>query len=185
MKKLIQKHIADFVQMDPEQAVKLTERWFGGDYNAVAQELRHQTDLAYNFLNTVLKKNEAQILEEYENSVLTSQPIPGPSPKFTTLLLNFLEILIDRKFRAKIVEYVSQDYFPIDESLKICESDERKYLNFKQAKRPEDRRLNTTALEASAILYYRKGSEDDYRKSIELYVQVLANQGPEIVYSLV
>ena len=85
-------------------------------------------------------------------------------------MLNFLEILIDRKFRAKIVEYVSQDYFPIDESLKICESDERKYLNFKQAKRPEDRRLNTSALEASAILYYRKGSEDDYRKSIELYV---------------
>jgi hypothetical protein len=61
----------------------------------------------------------------------------GTSLKFSTLLLLFVEILCEKKFRSKIVNYVSRDYFPIDESLKICE--EKK------------------ALEASAVLYKRKG----------------------------
>ena len=55
MKELIQLHIADFVQMDPEQTVKLCDQWFDSDYNSIARALKDQKDLSYNFLNTVLQ----------------------------------------------------------------------------------------------------------------------------------
>ena len=55
MKELIQLHIADFVQMDPEQTVKLCDQWFESDYNSIARALKDQKDLSYNFLNTVLQ----------------------------------------------------------------------------------------------------------------------------------
>ena len=48
-------HIADFVQMDPEQTVKLCDQWFDRDYNSIARALKDQKDLSYKFLNTVLQ----------------------------------------------------------------------------------------------------------------------------------
>lgn len=58
-----------------------------------------------------------------------------PSQMYIDLLLSFVEILCLKKYRSKIVDYVSRSYFPIDESLRICEE--------------------KGALEASAVLYKR------------------------------
>ncbi len=133
MKEVIIEQIANFVQMDPEQTVKLCDQWFESDYNSIARALKDRKDLAFAFLSTVLKQNEERIVFECENS----GPVAGyrPSQKFIDLLLHFVEILCHKKYRAKIVEYVSRSYFPIDESLKIC--------------------LEKGALEASAVLHKR------------------------------
>lgn len=39
MKALILENIADFVQMDPSQTVKLCEDWFDSDYEKIARTL--------------------------------------------------------------------------------------------------------------------------------------------------
>lgn len=70
MKSLIIENIADFVQMDPEQTVKLCQDWFNSDYELMARALLDQKNLAFNFLNTVISVNEAKIIQEYNNSVM-------------------------------------------------------------------------------------------------------------------
>ena len=72
-----------------------------------------------------------------------------------------MEILCHKKYRNLIVDFVSRSYFPIDESLKICEE--------------------KGALEASAVLCKRNS---DYFKAIELYARVLAELGKDIVHTL-
>jgi len=72
-----------------------------------------------------------------------------------------VEILCNKKHRSKIVDYVSRSYFPIDESLQICEE--------------------KGALEASAVLYKRNSC---YEKAIELYNKVLVDLGTIIVHTL-
>ena len=84
-----------------------------------------------------------------------------PSQKYIELLLHFVEILCHKKYKSKIVEFVSRSYFPIDESLQICEQKK--------------------ALEASAVLYRRN---QDYSKAIELYTEVLVDLGTDIVHTL-
>ena len=69
-----------------------------------------------------------------------------PSQRYVDLLLRFVEILCHKKYRNKIVDFVQRSYFPIDESLKICEQKQ--------------------ALEACAVLYRRN---QEYTKAIELY----------------
>ena len=110
-------------------------------------------------MSTVLALNEEKIIYECENS----KSITGyrPSQKYLELLLKFVEVLCHRKFRSKIVNFVSQNYFPIEESLKICEE--------------------RGALEACAVLYKRSM---DYFKAIEKYTQVLVDTGVEIVHTL-
>ena len=137
--------------MDPVQAVKLCDVWFDGDYEKVATELNEHKDLAFSFLNTVLQQNEQRITDEYNNSIMTSATgHMGVSKKYSDLLLHFVEILCEKKFKNQIVEFVSRNYFPIDRSLEICEK--------------------KGAAEASAVLYRRKGM---YQKSVELYVEVI------------
>ena len=72
-----------------------------------------------------------------------------------------MEILCSKKYKSKIVDFVSRSYFPIDESLKICEE--------------------KGADEASAVLYKRN---QDYYKAIELYGKVLVDLGTDIVHTL-
>ena len=36
-------------------------------------------------------------------------------------MLMFIEVLCEKKYKYRIVEYVSRSYFPIDQCLKICE----------------------------------------------------------------
>ena len=79
-----------------------------------------------------------------------SAATPGVSKKFSDLLLQFVEILCEKKYKNHLVDFVGRNYFPIDESLAICESKH--------------------ALEASAVLYKRKGM---FEKSVDLYVDVL------------
>jgi hypothetical protein len=150
MKALIMENVADFVQMDPMQTVNLCDVWFDSDYELIAKELLDHKDLAFSFLNTVVTQNEPQIIKEYNNSVRARGDDYGPSERFISLLLIFVEILCEKKFRSRIVEYVSRNYFPVDQSLKIC--------------------VEKEALEASAVLNRRKGS---YQESVELYNKVL------------
>lgn len=70
MKKLIIENIADFVKMDPEQTVKLCQDWFNSDYEKMARALLEEKTLAFSFLNTVIRMNEAKIIQEYNNSVM-------------------------------------------------------------------------------------------------------------------
>ena len=114
--------------------------------------LKDQKDHAFNFLSTVLALNEEKIIHECENS--KSITVYRPSQKYLELLLKFVEVLCHRKFRSKIVNFVSRNYFPIEESLKICEE--------------------TKAHEACAVLYKRSM---DYFKAIEKYTQVLVDTG--------
>lgn len=101
----------------------------------MARTLKDQKekDLSYNFLITVLQQNEKKIIAECESS--KNGTGYKPSQKYIDLLLSFVEILCHKKYKAKIVDFVSRSYFPIDESLKICEQ--------------------RGALEASAVLYKR------------------------------
>lgn len=156
MKKLILEHITDFAQMDNALTVKICEQWFEKDYNTVALALKDSKDLAYNFLNAVLAKNEDKIINECEESGFNR-----PSEKYNELMLLFVEILCHKKYRNKICDYVTRSYFPIGESLKICEERE--------------------ALEASAILCKRNS---DYFKAVELYTRVLVDLGKDIVHTL-
>lgn len=81
---------------------------------------------------------------------------------WTRMMLKFVEVLCEKKYRSRIVEYVSQSYYPIDDSLAICEE--------------------KGALEACAVLYKRKGF---YLKSIELYNKVMVNLcSDKIIHSL-
>jgi len=67
-------------------------------------------------------------------------------------MLRVVEICCERKFKHKILDFVTRSYFPIDSCLKICEK--------------------KGILDACAVLYKRKGQ---YKKSIELYLKVLTD----------
>ena len=97
-------NVADFVQMDPIQTVNLCDVWFDSDYELIAKELLDHKDLAFSFLNTVVTQNEPQIIKEYNNSVRARGDDYGPSERFISLLLIFVEILCEKKFRSRIVE---------------------------------------------------------------------------------
>jgi len=75
------------------------------------------------------------------------------------LLLRLVELLCEKKVKSKITEYVSREYFPIDETLIICK--------------------NKNATEACAVLYKRKGL---YEKSIKQYIKVLDALSEEKIY---
>lgn len=63
------------------------------------------------------------------------------SEKFSGVLLRLVELLAEKRVKNHsklIVDFVSRNYFPIDECLKICEK--------------------KGAIEASAVLYRRKGN---------------------------
>ena len=47
MKETISEHIADFVEMSPEQTVKICEQWFNSDYCVIAKVLMNRKELAF------------------------------------------------------------------------------------------------------------------------------------------
>jgi hypothetical protein len=63
------------------------------------------------------------------------RPDSGNTDTFTPILLIFTKLLCEKKFKSKIVDFVSRSYFPIDKCLQICEE--------------------KGALEASAVLHRR------------------------------
>lgn len=75
MKNLIIKNIGQFVAMDPNLTVKVCDQWFESDYLLIAEELKNEKDLAFNFLETVLGQNEAKILYEFNHSVMASRSL--------------------------------------------------------------------------------------------------------------
>jgi hypothetical protein len=121
MKELITANIGDFVTMDPHETVKLCDHWFDKDYMVVAEELKEQKELAFSFLNTVLILHEQEIILEYENMRNFNQAF---SKRTKAMLLRLVEILCERKGKGSaqtVVDFVSRNYFPIEESLAICE----------------------------------------------------------------
>lgn len=113
MKRLILENIGDFVQMDPEQTVVLCDDWFDSDYEKIAKALFDQKNLAFSFLNTVITVCEPKILQEYNSSVMAVKQDFGQS-HFIPILLIFVELLCEKKFRPKIVDFVSRNYFPVE-----------------------------------------------------------------------
>ena len=114
--------MVDFVQMDPAKTIEICNTWFDSDYMRIADALKDHKDLAFNFLNTVLEQNEAVIIEEHNTSMLAASTIIAVAhpQKWVPLLLRLVELLTEKKFKSRITEYVSRDYFPIDETLEIC-----------------------------------------------------------------
>lgn len=72
-----------------------------------------------------------------------------------------MQILCTKKYRKIASTYVSRDYFPIDESLEICERE--------------------GVADACAILYKRKG---EYKKSISLYCEVLTKLSEDVIIAV-
>ena len=103
-------------------------------------------------------QNEHKIIAECETNLNSGY---RPSQKYIEILLHFVDILCNKKYKSKIVDFVQRSYFPIDESLAICKKKQ--------------------ALEASAVLYKRN---QDYNKAIELYTDVLVDLGTDIVHTL-
>jgi hypothetical protein len=107
---------------------------------AIADEIKDHKELAFNFLNTILTQSEDRIIREYNHNMIidTSTTIAvAPSQKWNRIILRLVDILCEKKFRNRITEYVSRIYFPIDETLAICEG--------------------RGATEACAVLFKRKG----------------------------
>lgn len=63
-------NISDFVAMDPLQTVNICDQWFDRDFMKIAERLEEHKDLAFKFLDTVLKQNEKRIVEEYNENIL-------------------------------------------------------------------------------------------------------------------
>lgn len=99
--------------------------------------MKDQKDLAFSFLNTVLTQHESEIITEIENS---NNHISSLSQGTKMVLIRIVEILAEKKVKNNtltIVDFVSRNYFPVDECLAVCEE------------------KNQT--EACAVLYRRKG----------------------------
>ena len=93
--------------MDPVQTVKLCEDWLESDYEKIARVLLEQKKaLAFSFINTVIKTHEASIIHDYNNSVMAVKTDFGSSERFIPILLIFVELLCEKKFRSKIVDFV-------------------------------------------------------------------------------
>ena len=107
---------------------------------------------------------QQSILDEYMQTLITgvSANSVSLSDKYKSLILKFVNILCEKKYRNKAMEYVSREYFPIEDCLKICEQKGVK--------------------DACAVLYKRKG---EYQKSITLYVEVLTKLSKDKVISAV
>ena len=86
----------------------------------------------------------------------------GPKKEYKNLIIKLVEILCEKKYRKIAKDYVIRDYFPINESLAICE---KKGVN-----------------DACAILYKRKG---EFKQSISLYIDVLTTLSKDKVISAV
>lgn len=100
-------------------------------------------------------------MEEYMQTVIAGSNNVGPSDKYKKLIIKLVTILCTKKYRSKCADYVTRDYFPIDECLEICEKEE--------------------VIDACAILYKRKGS---YKKSISLYVEVLTKLSEDVIIAV-
>ena len=104
---------------------------------------------------------QSVILEEHRQTVVSGQNDVGPSDKYKKLIFKLVSILCAKKYRKIAINYVSRDYFPIDECLEICERED--------------------VADACAILYKRKGK---YKKSISLYVEVLTELSQDVIIAV-
>lgn len=86
----------------------------------------------------------------------------GPKEAYKSLIIKLVEILCEKKYRKIAKDYVGRDYFPLNESLAICEK--------------------KGVTDACAILYKRKG---EFKTSISLYIEVLTNLSKDKVISAV
>ena len=168
MQGLILKNICSFVDMDPVQTVRLCDQWFKHNYmqmveaiNSYSTSTAQANDSSFKLINTVLEIKQNTIHEEYMQTLVTGSNI-GPSEKYKNLIIKLVGILCDKKYRKVAMEYVSRDYFPIDDCLAILEEKDVK--------------------DACAVLYKRKG---EYKKSISLYIEVLTKLSKDKVISAV
>lgn len=151
MQGLVLKNIGSFVEMDTVSTVHLCDQWFEGNYFEIVEAIykftRNSADaLCFSFINKVIEMRQSTINEEYMQTVIAGANNVGPSDKYRKLIIKLVQILCTKKYKKKAIDYVSRDYFPIDECLAICEKE--------------------GVTDACAILYKRKG---EYKTSISLY----------------
>ena len=103
-------------------------------------------------------------MDQYNQSLITGydENKIGPKETYKNLIIKLVEILCEKKYRKIAKDYVCRDYFPLNESLAICEK--------------------KGVTDACAILYKRKG---EFKTSISLYIEVLTNLSKDKVISAV
>jgi len=95
------------------------------------------TDLTFTFINTLLEVHNKTIVDEYtkstyyltgeesvptgaDSSVTAENKNVKTKSKYKWLILELTKIICKKKYRKFAMEYVSRDYFPIDDCLSIC-----------------------------------------------------------------
>ena len=146
MQDLILKNMSSFIEMDPKQTVELCDQWFEGNYFKMVEAIDNHTnstslanEMQFKFITTVIELKQATIIEQYHQSMITGfdENTIGPKKEYKNLIIKLVDILCEKKYRKIAKDYVIRDYFPINESLAICEKKGVK--------------------DACAILYKRKG----------------------------
>jgi len=133
--------------------VRLVDYWFDRDYLQIAELLKGTRQTAFEFLAALLQENQESIMADYSTSILQNKTTI--TNRYKHVLLRLCELLAEDKVLRNtkglsLEELVSREYFPIDESIRICEKYQRE--------------------EALAVLYKRQGK---LLKSVALYIKLM------------
>ena len=148
MKELLCKNMIDFVLMDAVKTVKLVDFWFSEDYLKIADQLKSSNEATFSFFQAVLTEKSDCVYTD--SAAMMRSSIQS---QYKQVLIMMIELLAANKVKhatRHLVDYVSRDYCPLDESLKICE------------------KRNQT--EACAVLYRRKGK---LKEAVALYIKTM------------
>lgn len=105
--------------MDPSQTNKLAMRWFDGDHLKIVKSLKNSKEHSFKYIGTLLNEKEPYIVEAYNQGMMTGAQSYSYI-EYKELILIFVRILCDKKYKSKIVDYVSKNFYPIEECLQIC-----------------------------------------------------------------
>jgi len=80
-----------------------------------------ENELCFRFIDTVLNQKHNAIMEDLAKSQTTGVTLNSSEDKYKDLILKLVEILCEKKYKSKAMEYMRRDYFPIEQCLEICE----------------------------------------------------------------
>ena len=75
-------------------------------------------DLAFKYLSTLLADKEPEIEKEYNSLMISGGKLSSRLyNEYNHLILRFVRVLCEKKYRSKLAEYVKKKYYPVDECL--------------------------------------------------------------------
>lgn len=104
--------------MDSTLTMKLTEQWLDHDHSKVVESLNENHDLAFKYLSNLLAEKEPEIEKEYNSLMMSGGRLSSRLyNEYKHLMLKFVKVLSERKYRNKLAEYVKKKYYPADDCL--------------------------------------------------------------------